>query len=410
MLSTAIIGITGYGREHLRLLLHGFSKGLMCPSAAVVINPDMCLDRVEELRRMGCRIYSSAEAMWEKESGRIDLCMIPSSISSHYAFSRMALENGSHVFVEKPVCGTVQQVKELVAHSERLGLSICVGFQDLYSPRIVQLKRRVMEGQFGRLRLLKSWGSWPRPLSYYQRNNWAGCLKQGNEWVLDSPINNAMAHFLFMMLFWAGEQEGGFAEPVRLECDLFRAQAITSFDTATIRLATASGADIYYGVTHSGMTTREPVIRVEGDAGWFEWRHCGPIHLHGTQGKEVIPCPHINQIRENMIEEVVRWITEGAGRPVLARQAMLHTRIINALHDAAPIRDVPCNRLLKRSQKTDDFVYVEGLVEEIEQAYGSCSLLSELPGWEEIPSSVPFDLTHYEAFQGGYAEKALSPV
>jgi len=38
---------------------------------------------------------------------------------------------------------------------------------------------------------------WQRDENYYRRSGWAGKIKdkKGN-WILDSPANNAMAHFL----------------------------------------------------------------------------------------------------------------------------------------------------------------------------------------------------------------------
>ncbi|HKJ90271.1 MAG TPA: Gfo/Idh/MocA family oxidoreductase, partial [Oceanipulchritudo sp.] len=94
MLKTAIIGITGYGKEHLRLLLHGYERHLMQPVAAVCVNPGEAERELASLEKTGCRIYSSVAKLWERESGEIDLCMIPSPIGTHYTFARQAVEHG----------------------------------------------------------------------------------------------------------------------------------------------------------------------------------------------------------------------------------------------------------------------------------------------------------------------------
>ena len=163
VLKTAIIGISGYGAEHLRLLFHGYDKGLMQPCAAVVINPEEVPQSVEILKKTGCRIYASVESMWAEERGAIDLCMIPTSIGTHYPFAKMALENGSHIFLEKPVCGTIQEAQELADLSRKLGLAICIGFQDLYCRDVREIKRRLVNGDIGKIKSIRGWGSWPRP-------------------------------------------------------------------------------------------------------------------------------------------------------------------------------------------------------------------------------------------------------
>lgn len=407
MLKTALIGITGYGREHLRLLLYGHEKGFLKPCAAVVINPDECEIDLLRLHNLGCRIYDSVDAMWAEENGTLDLCMIPSPISTHFPFARQALEHGCHVLLEKPLCGTIHEAEDLVAYAKQAGKEICVGFQDLYNPQILELKRRLVAGDFGRITMIKGWGSWPRPRSYYTRNHWAGELRNGVGWVLDSPINNAMAHFLFLMLYWAGSELKAFARPLEVTADLFRAQDIASFDTASMRLKTQEGIGIYYAVSHSGKQTVQPILRVEGEKGWFEWTHCGHIRVGHPDVEDTWPCMELQRIREHMIEQIWNRVTKGEGDVVMAEDAITHVRIVSALHDAFPIINFPDERVSFKGVNRDGFVRVDGLDALLEKAYSTGKLISELdPG---LNPSTPhsFDLRDYHAFQGGYAENNL---
>jgi predicted dehydrogenase len=373
----------------------------MQPCAAVVINPDDCRDRILALQQLGCRIYDSVEAMWAEESGSIDLCMIPTPISTHYPFARMALEHGSHVLLEKPVCGTIHEAEALVAYAAEVGREICIGFQDLYSPQIIELKRRLVAGDFGRITSLKGWGSWPRPRSYYNRNNWAGRLKNGVGWVLDSPVNNAMAHFLFLMLYWAGSDLNAFASPISLQADLFRAQDIASFDTASMRLTTDEGPEVFYCVSHSGERTVQPILRVEGEKGWFEWTHCGHVRIYLPDADETWPCVDIVRIRNLMIEQVCGWVKGQEGHVVLARDAVLHTRIVSALHEANPIVNFPKERIRQTTVSEDSFTYVYGLADLLETAFRKGQLLSELSPELGYGNPAPFELLDYHSFAGG---------
>lgn len=410
VLKTAIIGISGYGTEHLRLLLHCQKKGLMQPCAAVVINPQQVVERVELLESFGCRIYGSVEEMWAQERGAIDLCMIPTSIDTHFPFARMALENGSHVFLEKPVCGTIQEAEALDALSKELGLEVCVGFQDLYGRDVRAIKRRILNGDIGAITRVKGWGSWPRASSYYERNSWAGQLRQDGGWILDSPVNNAMAHFLMILLFWSGTTEDGFGVPEVLTADLFRAQRIPSFDTASIKIGMREGQEVFYGVTHSGEENIQVFLTVEGEKGRIDWEHFSEIRITTEAGTETITCEDLGVLREGMIEKVCHWVTNRAGKVVHIEQAALHTRLVNALHEGFPIQDFPASLIRQRPMQDQTFHFVPGLLHDLREAYEKCLLLSELNPGQYGPVPEPFSLRDYRVFKGTRSSLSMATV
>ncbi|MEQ1787795.1 MAG: hypothetical protein ABL966_12140, partial [Acidimicrobiales bacterium] len=65
-----------------------------------------------------------------------------------------------------------------------------------------------------------------------------------------------------VMLFLAGREERGLAQPVSLGAELYRAQAIESFDTAVVRLATAAGVQLDFCGTHSSRDIGRPSLRI----------------------------------------------------------------------------------------------------------------------------------------------------
>jgi predicted dehydrogenase len=410
VLNTAIIGISGYGAEHLRLLLHGYDKGLMLPRAAVVINPDEVQERIKVLTDLGCRIYDSVESMWAEEKGQIDLCMIPTSIATHFPFAKLALENGSHVFLEKPVCGTIQEAEELIELSKRLGREVCIGFQDLYSRDVRAIKRRLINGDIGRIKSIKGFGSWPRPTSYYERNTWAGQLNQDGSWVLDSPVSNAMAHFLMILLYWSGATMDAFGRIDTLKADLFRAQNIPSFDTAGLKIGLTDGQEVFYGVTHSGKENIQVFLTIEGEEGRIEWEQFNEIRITTAAGIEIIGFEDINRLRENMIEQVCGWITDRSGTVVGVPEASLHTKIINALHEGFPIRDFDPARVFLRTHQNQTFHFVEGLLDDLRAAYEQGALLSELQPEMYGPAPETFSLREYHAFSGTNCDSAMAAV
>src|SRR5690606_13051786 len=99
-----------------------------------------------------------------------------------------ALQAGLHVLLEKPVAATVQEVDAIIAAQTAAARLVAVGFQDLYVPAALDIKKRVLDGQIGTLRKVVVRGQWPRSSAYYARNEWAGRLQIDNAWVLDSPV------------------------------------------------------------------------------------------------------------------------------------------------------------------------------------------------------------------------------
>ena len=60
---------------------------------------------------------------------------IVTSVSSHYELAKKALENGKHIFVEKPFTATSAQAEELVELAERKNLRIMVDHTFLFHRR-----------------------------------------------------------------------------------------------------------------------------------------------------------------------------------------------------------------------------------------------------------------------------------
>ena len=402
MLRTAIIGISGYGTEHLRLLLRGCQEKKLSAQAAVVINPEEVPRNLALLREMGCRIYSSVEALWAEENANLDLCMIPTPISTHYDFARQAVENDCHVLLEKPACATIDDLNALADLAKKRRRWIAIGFQDIYNPQIQHIKQKLLRGDLGRVRMIKSWGNWPRARAYYERNNWAGRLKDANGWVLDSPINNAMAHFLNLMLFWAGSAPEAFARPVAVEADLYRVQRIESFDTASLRLKTREGPSILYAVSHSGTDLKEPVIRIEGERGWIEWSHCGPIRMEIDGEASSYRQPGMDVIRDGMLEAICSKITHDRGQIVTVRDATAHTLTVNAVHECSAIQDIPGEFCRVQTRKRSEFLGCEMLTGLLRQCFEKECLLKEVPCPWEPADGEPFATGQYTHFSGGY--------
>lgn len=81
----------------------------------------------------------------------IDAVAIITPVSYHYELAKKALENGKHVFVEKPFTATSAEAEELIELAERRGLQIMVDHTFLFTGAVRKIKQLIDDGTLGRL-------------------------------------------------------------------------------------------------------------------------------------------------------------------------------------------------------------------------------------------------------------------
>lgn len=69
-----------------------------------------------------------------------DALVVSVTTSAHHAVTRMALESGCHVLVEKPLTPTLAEADDLVETAERLGLFLAVGHVERFNSAIREVK------------------------------------------------------------------------------------------------------------------------------------------------------------------------------------------------------------------------------------------------------------------------------
>src|SRR5690606_35584330 len=137
---------------------------------------------------------------------------------------------GFHVLCEKPAAGNHGEALEMQRAARETGKILAIGYQNMYTPTVRRIKELTLEGRrggaLGRLLTATCSARWPRGASYYGRNAWAGRLAVSGREIFDSPVQNALAHYLQDMLFIAGPDARTCATPVRLYGENYRAKSI----------------------------------------------------------------------------------------------------------------------------------------------------------------------------------------
>jgi predicted dehydrogenase len=263
--SLVMVGIGGMGAAYLEALLARKDENLVRITGAVDPRPNRCKQYVE-MRALGVPCFVSLQDFYRNR--KAELAILSSPIQAHMPQTTLALSNGSHVLCEKPAAGTIQEVRAAVAAERDSGRWVAVGYQWSFSGAVQALKADIRAGLFGAPKAFKCLYLWPRDEGYYARNDWAGKKRdaEGN-WILDSPVQNAMAHDLHNMFYVLGSETDASARPVEVEAELYKANAIENFDTAAVRARTAEGVELLFLVSHASKEDRGPVVRYEFEKG-----------------------------------------------------------------------------------------------------------------------------------------------
>ena len=84
-------------------------------------------------------------------SPEIDAIAVVTPVWTHYALAKAALENGKHVFVEKPFTSNSAQAEELIELAARKNLKIMVDHTFLFTGAVQKIKQLLEDGALGEL-------------------------------------------------------------------------------------------------------------------------------------------------------------------------------------------------------------------------------------------------------------------
>jgi len=141
------IGVIGYGYwgpnvvRNLRSL-----EG--CEVAAVCDRSPAALTRVAQ-------VYSdlavTADPSELIQSPKLDAIAVVTPVSTHFELAKAALQNGKHVFIEKPFTSTTQQAQTLVDLAAQKNLTIMVDHTFLFTGAVRKIRELIDEGVLGDL-------------------------------------------------------------------------------------------------------------------------------------------------------------------------------------------------------------------------------------------------------------------
>ncbi len=391
------IGIGGMGHHYLKTIQAGFPPGKVKLCGLVDPYPEAS-ELYRELKRRDLPLCSTFNELLDLGI-TADLVVIASPLQFHVSQSLEALEARSHVLCEKPLAATVQEADQLIRSTPLDGHWVRIGYQWSYTAAVQALKKDIMSGRFGRPLRAKSLYLWPRDLAYYNRNDWAGRIKdQKDRWILDSPANSAMAHDLHNLLFLLGESFDRSALPVDVGAELYRAYPIENYDTVACRFLLSEGCELLFYSSHATPETVGPMFSLEFEEATVSFGEKEPeivaTDSSGVEKKYGSPAAEDPFIK---LYEALAAVRDP--RPVVCgpEAARSQTLCVNGIQDSAKdIRSFDQSKLGTDGKK----IWVKNLQESLLRCYKNGTLPHE-EGFSWAQRGERKDLIEYKFFPGG---------
>jgi UDP-N-acetyl-2-amino-2-deoxyglucuronate dehydrogenase len=350
----ATIGCGRVAQHYRRILDSGVVSGWKMVGFSDVLG-----DRSQDFaNHFDARAFTSHEEMLDR--CRPDLVLVLTPSGQHYEQTRMVLERGLSVLVEKPITMRPSEARELSALAREKGVMYGVAFQNRLNPAIRCLRRAIDGQRFGRIVTATIRLRWCRQQAYYE-DGWHGT------WAQDGGVINQQAiHHVDALNWLLGPVESVCAATAnrlnRLEAEdtIVAAVRFASSALGTIEATTAARPEDY-----------EASLSVVGEKGLAliggialnkveTWRFVEPSHEDAEaqhRFSQEVPSGY-GLSHGPLLQGIVDALAAGSTvAPIPADEAIRTTELVHALYRSSEVggwvalSDNPESEYLGMSQK-----------------------------------------------------------
>jgi len=253
-LRIGIIGMGGFAGAHHSAIYELEKRNLAKLVCTCDIHPENFKKQIQELNmeKRGVKIFNNYLNMLDEFKDILQMVTIPAPIHLHAEMHRECVNRKLPVYLEKPPTLDYFELLQMIETEKKAIKNTNVGFNYIVQDLRQDLKRRIIQGEFGEIKKITFTGLWPRYPSYFKRSQWAGRLIIDNKIVLDSCFGNALSHYIHNILFWCGKKNLFSWDPVKIvHAELYRAHQIQSTDTVFVSASTENVSDIRIILTHA---------------------------------------------------------------------------------------------------------------------------------------------------------------
>jgi len=141
------IGVIGYGYWGPNIVRNFYNT----PNARVACVCDVNTQALDRVSRSYPSVAVTTDPSDILDSREIDAVAIVTPVSHHFSLAKRALENGKHVFVEKPFTRNVAEAEELIEIAARKKLTIMVDHTFLFSSAVRKIRELIDNDLLGTL-------------------------------------------------------------------------------------------------------------------------------------------------------------------------------------------------------------------------------------------------------------------
>lgn len=172
--------------------------------------------------------YSSLDALLDNEELDIVTLCSPSGLHSEQA--RKIAQRKIHVITEKPMATRWKDGLAMVKECDANNVKLFVVKQNRHNKTLLELKKAIESGSFGKIYLVHINVFWTRPQSYYDEAKWRGT------WEFDGgALMNQASHYVDLLEWLIGPVE-------KVHCITSTTRQIEVEDTAVMNLKWRNGA------------------------------------------------------------------------------------------------------------------------------------------------------------------------
>lgn len=139
------IGVLGYGYWGPNVVRNFQSLESGCVKSVCDLNPKA----VARAKKIYPSINTSSDFHVLLRSPELDAVAVITPVATHYPLVKEALENGKHVFVEKPFTDSIDHAEELVELAEKKRLKIMVDHTFLFTGAVIKTKELIDQDVLG---------------------------------------------------------------------------------------------------------------------------------------------------------------------------------------------------------------------------------------------------------------------
>lgn len=140
----AVIGVGGWGKRVTQVL----SELENCELTAICDSDKAKAEAIS--KAYGIQGFTDSHSLFKK-AGELEAVAIVTPTPNHYETAVHAIKAGKHVFVEKPMCDSVERAKKLVMIARERKVKLMVGYIERFNPAVQELKKLIDRGKIGRL-------------------------------------------------------------------------------------------------------------------------------------------------------------------------------------------------------------------------------------------------------------------